>query len=84
MDLKNNILFVIVAYIRDANGATTSVKGIRLNICDVNWRPPQTILARKMLTDTVTATQSERSKSVQINGIFYIDPIREYACGCGL
>lgn len=47
----------------------TSVKGIRLNICDVNWRPPQTMLARKMLTDTVTATQCERTSSIRVDGM---------------
>lgn len=57
-----------IAYIRDGNQVPTSVKGIRLNICDVNWRPPQTMLARKMLTDTVTATQCERTTSIRVDG----------------
>lgn len=61
----------ITAYIRDGNQVPTSVRGIRLNICDVNWRPPQTMLARKMLTDTVTGTQCERTTSIRIDGIFF-------------
>lgn len=56
------------AYIRDGNQVPTSVKGVRLNICDVNWRPPQTMLARKMLTDTVTTTQCERTASIRVDG----------------
>lgn len=56
------------AYIRDATGASTSVKGIRLNFCDVNWRPPQTMVSRKMLTDTVTSAQSTKNKPIQIDG----------------
>lgn len=60
------------AYIRDATGVSTSVKGIRLNFCDVNWRPPQTLVARKMLTDTVTAAQSTKTKSIQIDGKIHI------------
>lgn len=58
-----------VAYIRDAAGVSTSVKGIRLNFCDVNWRPPQTMVARKMLAETVTAAQSTKTKSIQIDGM---------------
>lgn len=43
------------------------MKGLRLNICDINWRPPQTILARKMLNDSVTTAQCEKTKVVHID-----------------
>lgn len=62
---------LFAAYFRDATGQSTSVKGIRLNICDINWRPPQAIQAKKMLTDTVTVIQSEKVKTVQIDGKFF-------------
>lgn len=62
------VLSTVIAYIRDAAGISTSVKGIRLNFCDVNWRPPQTLVARKMLTDTVTSAQSTKTKPIQIDG----------------
>lgn len=63
-------MFILcLAYIRDATGALTSVKGIRLNFCDVNWRPPQSLVYRKMLTDTVTAAQTPKTKPIQIDGI---------------
>lgn len=58
----------VSAYIRDASGAVTSVKGVRLNICDVAWHPPHTKLARKILAETVQSIQSEKIKSQRING----------------
>lgn len=61
---------MISAYFRDASGAVNSVKGIRLNVCDVGWRPPQTKVARKILIETVTGIQSEKTKSKQIDGKF--------------
>lgn len=67
-DSDKSCSWFFTAYIRDGNQVPTSVKGIRLNICDVNWRPPQTMLARKMLTDTVTATQCERTTTIRIDG----------------
>lgn len=57
-----------VAYFRDASGGVSSVKGIRLNVCDVGWRPPQTLLARKLLTETVVASQCEKTKFIRIDG----------------
>lgn len=56
------------AYFRDTSGTVSSIKGIRINVCDVGWRPPQTILARKMLADAVTLAQCERTNSVKIDG----------------
>ena len=44
-----------------------SIKGLRLNICDVDWRPPQTLLARKMLNESVSSHNNiEKLKQVQI------------------
>lgn len=56
------------AYFRDATGAVTSVKGVRLNICDVGWQAPHTKFARKILAETVQSIQSEKIKSLRING----------------
>lgn len=61
----------IKAYFRDASGAVNSVKGIRLNVCDVAWRAPQLKVARKILNETVTGIQSDKSKSRQIDGKIY-------------
>lgn len=61
-------LFSAKAYFRDASGAVNSVKGIRLNICDVAWRAPPLKVARKILNETVTGIQSEKMKSRQIDG----------------
>lgn len=66
MKIANSYYFS--AYLRDVTGSVNSIKGIRLNICDVGWRPPQPMLARKILTETVTSSQTETTKSMKING----------------
>lgn len=73
---KNNLSFVEVlqpfskitseAVFRDAQGVGISLKGIRLNISDVDWRPPQTMLARKMLNDAVSGIQCENTKIIHL------------------
>lgn len=45
-----------------------SVKGVRLNICDLGWQAPHTKLARKILAETVQSFQSEKIKAQRING----------------
>lgn len=43
---------------------------MKLNICDIASRPPQTVLARKMLNEIVTAANSEKTKLVSLlNGL---------------
>lgn len=58
--------FYISAHFRDsAAGVSVSIRGLRLNICDVDWRPPQTLLARKMLNESVsTNTNCEALKKI--------------------
>lgn len=63
---------ICLAYFRDTTGASHSIKGIRINVCDVDWRPPQTMLARKMLTEAVTTVQCERTKQIRIDGLIKI------------
>lgn len=65
---NRNPFYSVSAYFRDAVGAVTSVKGVRLNICDVGWQPPPTKLARKILAETVQSIQSEKIKSHRVNG----------------
>ncbi|CRL02155.1 CLUMA_CG015335, isoform A [Clunio marinus] len=62
--LKNNLNFVSLiqpfskisteAHFRDPSGVSVSIRGLSLNICDVDYRPPQTLLARKMLNESVS------------------------------
>ncbi|ALC44776.1 l-3-76BDm [Drosophila busckii] len=76
---RNNLSFVELlqpfaklpndAHFRDVSGTSVSVRGLRLNFCDVDWRPPQTVLARKMLNESVTNAQNDRTKVVTIAGI---------------
>ncbi|XP_055378418.1 trafficking protein particle complex subunit 8 [Condylostylus longicornis] len=73
---RNNLSFVELlqpfaklandAHFRDTSGTSVSIKGLRLNICDIGWRPPQTTLARKMLNEAVTNAAFEKSKVSQI------------------
>ncbi|KAJ6641577.1 Trafficking protein particle complex subunit 8 [Pseudolycoriella hygida] len=75
---KNNLTFVELlqpfsklsteANFRDPNGGTSSIKGIRLNVCDVGWRPPQTVLAKKMLNESVASLHCEKTRHIRING----------------
>lgn len=50
------VCFIIIsAHFRDSTtGNSVSIKGLCLNICDIDWRPPQTLLARKMLNESVS------------------------------
>lgn len=43
-----------------------STRGIRLDFCDVDWRPPQTLLARKMLSEAVSAHSIDGDKMRQV------------------
>lgn len=56
----------LAAHFRDVSGTSVSVRGLRLNFCDVDWRPPQTVLARKMLNESVTNAHNEKTKVITI------------------
>ncbi|XP_055690988.1 trafficking protein particle complex subunit 8 [Lutzomyia longipalpis] len=74
---KNNLTFAEMlqpfcrlttdASFRDSSGTSVSLKGIRLNVCDVAWRPPQTVLARKMLNDAVTNVQCDKTRAISVD-----------------
>ncbi|XP_063702999.1 trafficking protein particle complex subunit 8 [Culicoides brevitarsis] len=72
--MKNNLSFVEMlqpycrlttdAHFRDNSGVSVSVKGISINFADVDSRPPQTMLARKLLNESVATTTSIDSKKM--------------------
>ncbi|KAG5681973.1 hypothetical protein PVAND_011372 [Polypedilum vanderplanki] len=76
---KNNLNFVQLiqpfskisteAHFRDSTaGVSVSVRGLRLNICDVDYRPPQTLLARKMLNESVSNnTDYDKTREIKIH-----------------
>ncbi|XP_067647513.1 trafficking protein particle complex subunit 8 [Eurosta solidaginis] len=76
---RNNLSFVEIlqpfakllsdAQFRDVTETSVSIKGLRLNFCDVDWRPPQTVLARKMLNEAVTNAHNEKTKFVTIGNM---------------
>uniref|UniRef100_A0A1B0B6W0 Trafficking protein particle complex subunit 8 n=1 Tax=Glossina palpalis gambiensis TaxID=67801 RepID=A0A1B0B6W0_9MUSC len=76
---RNNLSFVELlqpfarlqndAQFRDVLATSVSIRGLRLNFCDVDWRPPQTVLARKMLNESVTNAHSSKTKVLNINGV---------------
>nr|XP_014088536.1 trafficking protein particle complex subunit 8 [Bactrocera oleae] len=76
---RNNLSFVEMlqpfskllndAQFRDVSDTSVSIKGLRLNFCDVDWRPPQTVLARKMLNEAVTNAHNDETKSVIIGDL---------------
>lgn len=82
--LKNNLSFVEMlqpfskltsdAHFRDTSGVSVSVKGLHINLCDIDWRPPQTMLARKMLNESVAnSTLPEHKFPLKINEELVID-----------
>ncbi|XP_055532257.1 trafficking protein particle complex subunit 8 [Wyeomyia smithii] len=85
---KNNLSFVEMlqpflrlssdAHFRDTAGTSVSIKGLRINVIDVNWRPPQTILAKKMLNESVTSAAGEKLKAVKLEDGAFVDiPVSE-------
>uniref|UniRef100_A0A6B2EI91 Protein with involvement in meiosis gsg1 n=1 Tax=Phlebotomus kandelakii TaxID=1109342 RepID=A0A6B2EI91_9DIPT len=85
---KNNLTFAEMlqpfsrlttdASFRDSSGTSVSLKGVRLNICDVAWRPPQTVLARKMLNDSVTTVHCDKTRSIQVDDTTFLNiPLSE-------
>uniref|UniRef100_A0A1I8NQR6 Trafficking protein particle complex subunit 8 n=1 Tax=Stomoxys calcitrans TaxID=35570 RepID=A0A1I8NQR6_STOCA len=56
------------AHFRDISGTSVSIRGLRLNFCDVDWRPPQTVLARKMLNESTTV-YNEKTKIIHLADI---------------
>ncbi|XP_077295309.1 trafficking protein particle complex subunit 8 homolog l(3)76BDm [Arctopsyche grandis] len=79
---KNNLTFVELlqpfcrlsseGHIRDPSGQQYSVKNLKLNISNVNTRPPQPTLARKFLNESVSNTYNDKTVSIQI-GRFHLD-----------
>jgi trafficking protein particle complex subunit 8 len=66
------------AHFRDSSGVSVSTKGLRLNICDIEWRPPQTILARKMLNESVASAQCSKTQSIKLDEKVTVDiPVSE-------
>lgn len=66
------------AHFRDTAGTSVSIKGLRVNVCDVNWRPPQTILAKKMLNESVTSAFSEKLRPIKLEDGTFVDiPVSE-------
>uniref|UniRef100_A0A182JH40 Uncharacterized protein n=1 Tax=Anopheles atroparvus TaxID=41427 RepID=A0A182JH40_ANOAO len=80
---KNNLSFVEMlqpflklssdAHFRDVAGTSVSIKGLRINVVDVNWRPPQTILAKKMLNEAVTSAAGEKMRPVRLDDGTFVD-----------
>ncbi|XP_058065337.1 trafficking protein particle complex subunit 8 [Anopheles bellator] len=80
---KNNLTFVEMlqpflrlssdAHFRDVAGTSVSIKGLRINVMDVNWRPPQTILAKKMLNEAVTTAGGEKMKAIKLDDGTFVD-----------
>ncbi|XP_035788395.1 trafficking protein particle complex subunit 8-like [Anopheles albimanus] len=88
---KNNLTFVELlqpflrlssdAHFRDVAGTSVSIKGLRINVIDVNWRPPQAILAKKMLSEAVTSASGaggEKTKAIKLDDGTFVDiPVAE-------
>ncbi|XP_012252846.2 trafficking protein particle complex subunit 8 isoform X2 [Athalia rosae] len=79
---KNNLTFIELlqpfcklnaeGHIKDPQGITVTVRNLRVSVQDINVRPPQPTLARKMLNESVSSSQCERTTTVQ-NGTTNLD-----------
>ncbi|XP_066587305.1 trafficking protein particle complex subunit 8 [Prorops nasuta] len=82
---KNNLSFVELlqpfcklnteGHIKDPQGNNVTVRNLRLSIQDVNVRPPETALAKKMLNDAVSTVLCERTTSVQVGASSLTIPV---------
>lgn len=57
-----------------------SIRGLRLNFVNVDWRPPQTVLARKMLNEAVTHNYDDHTRTINLihnNNITLEIPVSE-------
>ncbi|KAK0178253.1 hypothetical protein PV328_002222 [Microctonus aethiopoides] len=76
---KNNLSFVELlqpfcnlnteGHIKDPQGTTIPVRNLRLAIQDIYAQPPEPTVARKMLNDSVTSEQCDRTTVVTIGNI---------------
>lgn len=81
--MKNNLTFVEIihpfcklvsdAYIRDSSGTNVSIKGLKINFCNVEWQPPSTNIVRKLLSDAVSSAQLYNLKTVNVNNNIVIN-----------
>ncbi|KAL0128427.1 hypothetical protein PUN28_003599 [Cardiocondyla obscurior] len=73
---KNNLSFVELlqpfcklnteGYFKDPQGNTVAIRNLRLSIQDINARPPEPSLAKKLLNEAVSSTLCERTTTVHI------------------
>ncbi|CAG5099865.1 Similar to TRAPPC8: Trafficking protein particle complex subunit 8 (Homo sapiens) [Cotesia congregata] len=73
---KNNLSFIELlqpfcnltteGHIKDPQGSTIAVRNLRLSIQDIYGQPPEPSVARKMLNDSVSSEQCERTTSIRI------------------
>ncbi|XP_011314468.1 trafficking protein particle complex subunit 8 [Fopius arisanus] len=76
---KNNLSFIELlqpfcnlnaeGYIKDPQGTTVPVRNLHLSIQDIYTQPPEPSVARKLLNDSVTSEQCERSATTTISNI---------------
>ncbi|KAF5273376.1 hypothetical protein FQR65_LT04668 [Abscondita terminalis] len=72
---KNNLTFVELVqpfcklnsevYLQDTNGVMLSIHNLKISLLDVNFRPPQPILARKFLNSCVSQALEPRMQTTQ-------------------
>ncbi|XP_024936039.1 trafficking protein particle complex subunit 8 [Cephus cinctus] len=73
---KNNLSFIELlqpfcklnteGHIKDPQGVSVVVRNLRISVQDVNVRPPQPTLARKMLNESVSSVLCDRTTVVRI------------------
>lgn len=57
----------VLVHFVDPTGTSLSIKNLKLTFLDVNWKPPQTTLARVLLNTSVSSTSEYRTETIQID-----------------
>ncbi|XP_015112086.1 trafficking protein particle complex subunit 8 [Diachasma alloeum] len=76
---KNNLSFIELlqpfcnlnteGYIKDPQGTIVPVRNLHLSIQDIYSQPPEPTVARKLLNDSVTTEQCERTTTITVSNI---------------
>lgn len=50
----------------DPSGTNITVRNLKITFLDINWKPPQTSLARKLLNSSVSSAPESKNKIFQV------------------
>lgn len=69
-----SLTLIFSAQLKDAGGSTTAVKNLRVQLIDINARPPQSALARKFMNQSVNVG-SESVRTIKVGVVNMNDQV---------